>query len=123
MRRMGELEATVMDLMWDRGEEASVRDVLEALHPQRPLAYTTVMTVMDNLHRKGFLLRTMRGRAYRYRASKRRSEYTAELMDELLAGSGDRSATLLRFVDRMNSQERASLKRALGSRRKPGGAQ
>ena len=123
MRRMGELESMVMDLMWNRGDDASVREVMEILHPQRPLAYTTVMTVMDNLHRKGFLLRTLHGRAYRYRASKGRSEYTAELMDELLAGSGDRSATLLRFVDRMDSQERANLKRALGSRRSAGEAQ
>ena len=120
MRPMGELESTIMDLIWARMEPATVRDVLEVLHRQRPLAYTTVMTVMDNLHSKGYLVRTMHGRAYRYRPAKARSDYAAELMDELLADSGDRPATLLRFVDRMNAEERASLERALDLKSKSG---
>jgi Penicillinase repressor len=51
MRQFGELEAVIMDRLWDRGKPALVREVLDDLRKDRPLAYTTVMTVMENLHR------------------------------------------------------------------------
>ena len=114
MRQLGELEATLMDLMWSSPAPATVREVLERLDRRPPLAYTTVLTVMDNLYKKGFLVRERDGRAYRYQPVKPRAEYTAELMDELLAGSGDRSTTLLRFLDRMSPSDVSELKRALG---------
>ena len=79
-----------------------------------PLAYTTVLTVMDNLHRKGYLAREKAGRAFRYQPTKDRSAHTAELMHELLSGSGDSSVTLLRFLDTMSPSEVKRLKRALG---------
>jgi len=114
MRRLGELEAVVMHQMWSRDDRLTVREVLEELDRHPPLAYTTVLTVMDNLHRKGFLSRVRDGRAFRYWPTKPRAEFTAELMDELLSDSGDRPATLLRFIDRMTPGEVESLKRALG---------
>ena len=113
MRTMGELESAIMDLIWSTDTPATVRDVLERMDRQPPLAYTTVMTVMDNLHRKGFLTRVKQGRAYLYEPSKPRADYTAELMDELLSGSGDRSTTLLRFVDHMRPEEVAKLRQVL----------
>src|SRR5206468_2997778 len=60
MRRFGELEAVIMDRLWERGRPALVREMVEDLREDRALAYTTVMTVMDNLYRKGWL---RRGRA------------------------------------------------------------
>ena len=75
---LGELEADIMAVLWDNAQLITVRDVLTAL--QRPAAYTTVMTVMDNLHRKGLLTRERRGRAYHYRPLWSREEYTARLM-------------------------------------------
>ena len=53
MRRFGELEAAIMDRLWQRGSPALVREVMEDLQGERALAYTTVMTVMENLRRKG----------------------------------------------------------------------
>lgn len=114
MRSLGDLEAVVMDHLWSIDEGMTVRDVLERLDREPPLAYTTVLTVMDNLHRKGFLTREKEGRAYRYLPTKGRAEYTAELMHELLSGSGDRSVTLLKFLDTMSPKEVERLKRALG---------
>ncbi len=49
---LGELEAAVMQLIWQRGE-VTVREVWQGLHPERTLAYTTVMTVMRRLEQKG----------------------------------------------------------------------
>lgn len=102
-----------MERMWSSMGPLSVREVLGLLDRKPPLAYTTVLTVMDKLHRKGFLRREMVGRAYVYQPTKERAEHTADLMDELLTESGDRSVTLLRFVDRMSPGEIERLREAL----------
>src|SRR5260370_41693760 len=63
MRRFGELEAVIMDRLWEQGRPMLVREMVEDLRGDRPLAYTTVMTVMENLHRKGWLRRGRGGPA------------------------------------------------------------
>ena len=113
---LGHLEAVVMDRLWARADPATVREVrdeLEKSQQTRPLAYTTVLTVMDNLYRKGFLTRQPNGRAHSYRPVKSRSEYAAELMEEALADSGDRTAALLQFVEAIPPDEAESLRIAL----------
>ncbi len=115
MRQLGELEAVVMRLLWSWNRLVSVRDVLEELQRDRPLAYTTVMTVLDNLRRKGFVTREKHGRAYRYRPTSTREQHTATVMGEVLADSGDRNVTLLRFVEQMPADEVARLREALDS--------
>jgi predicted transcriptional regulator len=54
MRRFGELEAVIMDRLRERGRPVLVREMVDALHDDRAPAYTTVMTVMENLHRKAW---------------------------------------------------------------------
>ena len=54
-----------MKAVWRR-PPVTVRAVQETIRPARNLAYTTVMTIMDRLHQKGFLTRTMQGRTHRY---------------------------------------------------------
>jgi len=54
---LGPLELAVMELMWER-DAATVRDIVTALQPGRPLAHTTVMTIMTHLVDKGLLRRT-----------------------------------------------------------------
>jgi len=114
MRGFGDLEAAVMDRLWAMGVPATVRSVLDDLRAVRPLAYTTVMTVMDNLYRKGFLDRELDGRAHRYWPTRSRAEYSAELMGEALSASGDRTAALLRFVEQMPADEVDRLRTLLG---------
>ena len=53
MRRFGELEAVIMERLWEQRRPTLVREIVDDLRDDRPLAYTTVMTVMENLHRKG----------------------------------------------------------------------
>lgn len=116
----GDLESVVMDRLWSCDHAATVRQVLEDLTTERRLAYTTVMTVMDNLYRKGWLTRELEGKAYRYRPVSSRHDYSAELMRQVLAGSGDEVATLLRFVDHMTDEEAAAVRDALRGRRRTG---
>src|SRR5258706_11069766 len=98
VRGFGELEAAVMQRLWDRADPATVRDVLTDLARERELAYTTVLTVMEKLYRKGWLGREPQGRAHLYRPLVSREEYTARLMREALTDSGDRAQALLHFV-------------------------
>lgn len=113
MRQFGELESAVMDRLWLWDRPASVREVLEDMQRDRRIAYTTVMTVMDNLHRKGLLERELDGRAYLYRPALPRVEYSAQLMADVLDGSKDRTGTLMRLVEKMTPGEVARLRRLL----------
>ena len=118
MRSFGELEAAIMDRIWSAGRPMLVRDVQQALPPER--AYNTVLTVVDILYRKGWLVQEKDGRAYRYRAVVTREDYTAGLMREVLAASSDCAATLRRFAERIAPDEAEQLREALGQARRVG---
>lgn len=116
MRQLGQLEATVMQRLWGLGKPASVREVLEDISQERPLAYTTVMTVLDNLHSKGLVRREKHGKAYVYVPACSREEYTAQMLQEVLAESDDRTAALMHLVGRMEPGDAAALLAALTER-------
>jgi predicted transcriptional regulator len=118
VRQLGELEAAVMDRLWARGEPATVRQVLDTFTGERELAYTTVMTVMDKLHRKGLLARERVGRAWRYHPTSSREDYTAGLLQQVLETTDDRAAALMRFVERMPPAEVRDLRSALDRARR-----
>ena len=113
MRRFGDLEAVIMDRLWEQGRPMLVREMVEDLRGERPLAYTTVMTVMENLHRKGWLRRHRDGRAWRYEPAGSRSAYTAALMSNALATSTDRRTALAHFVLQMSPHDAELLQQAL----------
>jgi predicted transcriptional regulator len=105
VRGFGDLETVIMHMVWDRGSPVTVRELLGDLRREREIAYTTVMSTMDNLHRKGWLARAKDGKAYRYTATASREEYSARLMREALAGGGDTEAVLSHFVAEMGGQD------------------
>lgn len=113
MKGLGELEAQVMGVLWAAEEPQSVRQVLDLLPHERNRAYTTVMTVLDNLHRKEFVARERVGRAWHYRPTRTREEHVAELMGDALGASADRSAALLHFVEQLPPGEAAQLRALL----------
>jgi predicted transcriptional regulator len=75
---LGDLEADIMAAIWQRGTGAAVtvRDVLEDLQGSRDSAYTTVMTVMGVLVKKGLLTSKKAGLAHRYEATCSEAEFT-----------------------------------------------
>jgi predicted transcriptional regulator len=120
MRGFGELEAVIMQRVWDHGRPVTVRELFDELVLERAIAYTTVMTTMDNLHRKGWLARAKEGKAYRYTATASREEYSARLMREALDDGGDTQAVLTHFIAQMDGEESEVLRtvvRALAERR------
>src|SRR5437867_10755695 len=110
-----------MDRLWSWGGSATVRDLVDELRRDREIAYTTVMSTMDNLHRKGWLAREKDGKAYRYTATASREEYSARLMREALDGGGDTEAVLSHFVAQMGGAESEVLRTVVGrlTRRRP----
>jgi predicted transcriptional regulator len=122
VRGFGDLETVIMHLVWDHGRPVTVRELFDELRQERAIAYTTVMSTMDNLHRKGWLARAKEGKAYRYTATASREEYSARLMREALTGGGDTEVVLSLFVAQMGGEEsevlRAVVRRLAG--RRPG---
>lgn len=114
---MGELESAVMDVLWERGGWSTPGEVHDVLNARRPLAYTTVMTILVRLCQKGRLERQRDGRAYAYRALQSRAEHAAARMGEVLGGAGDRSAVLAGFVAGLPGSDRDQLRRLLLGRR------
>lgn len=121
MRGFGELESVIMHMVWDHGEPVTVRELFEQLRDERAIAYTTVMSTMDNLHRKGWLTRVKDGKAYRYTATASREEYSARLMREALADGGDAETVLSHFVAQIGGAESAALRGVMQriARRRP----
>ena len=102
---LGHLEREVMDVVW-RCEQTTVRDV-QAVLPRR-VAYTTVMTTLDRLFKKGFVARTRTGRAFVYRALRTREQTEAAVTSGVLSGlfSGKGAMPILsNLVDAVSSQD------------------
>jgi predicted transcriptional regulator len=109
VRGFGELEAVVIDRLWNREGTTTVREVFEELRQEREIAYTTVMSTMDNLHRKGWLARERTGKAYLYWPRLTREQYSARVMREALTGGGNPDLVLTHFLEQMNDEESARL--------------
>jgi predicted transcriptional regulator len=117
--RLGDLERVVMEHLWEfTGDErggATVREVLDQFAGEREIAYTTVMTVLDRLSKKGLVTRVRDGRAWRYSPAGSREELTARTMRRTLEDMDvtDRRAALMHFLDGATEEEIADFKDVL----------
>lgn len=102
---LGDLEADIMEVIWSRGPGArlTVREVHEALLEPRGAAYTTVMTVMGVLAKKGILSVDKDAFAHRYQAVQSKEAFTrdvvGEILDQLLTDFAE--PTLAHFAERV----------------------
>ena len=80
---LGELETAIMELLW-REPEQTVNQVEERLRRRREIAHTTVLTTLDRMHRKGYLTREKRGKAFVYAPRYTREEFERGLAQEVL---------------------------------------
>lgn len=108
-----DLEREVMTKLWDAGEPLTVRQVHHLLSRDRDLAYTTVMTVLDRLAKKGLVTQQRADRAYRYTPAQTREEMTAGVMLDALSATPDMDAALAHFVGRLPPEAlRAAIEKA-----------
>lgn len=112
-----------MTRVWKWNRPVTVREVLEDLQKERSIAYTTVMTVLDNLHQKGWVRREAEGRAYRYEAVSTRPAYAAALMNDAWAQSDNPAAALVAFFGMMSEEQLGALRDAVRIVQGPGPAE
>lgn len=103
---LGALERDVMALAWTR-PEVSVRDACERLGSS--VAYTTVMTTMDRLFKKGLLARRMVGRAFVYRAAATQQEIENAVLSSLVDVVSERDRAMLDELERLVREKRRAL--------------
>ncbi len=115
----GELEQAIMEVVWASDRPVTGREVVDQLDHSRPVAYTTVLTVMDRLARKGILTKHPTGKAHTYHAIQSRETYTAQRMASLLGASGNPATVLLRFVEQLPPDQANKLRAALQAPTRP----
>jgi predicted transcriptional regulator len=103
----GRLELEVMAIVWTDAD-LSVRDV--HMRFRRPVAYTTVMTTLDRLYKKGVLSRVRSGRAFRYSAAVSREELKGQIANRVITGllqdRGPAAVPLLsNLIDTVSAQD------------------
>lgn len=118
MATLGDLERSVMNLLWAAETPQTSYELQAALADgsAKPLAVTTVLTVLSRLEKKGFVARERSARPHRYVAVASREDHVAELMHEVLGGASDRVAVLERFIGRASPDEAEALRRLLDER-------
>lgn len=126
MLTLGDLERSVMDILWDSPMPLSAYDLQDTLSAPdsetaaagaRRLAPTTVLTVLSRLEKKKFVVRDRTHRPHRYSAVHSREHHMAELMHQVLGGAVDRTAVLERFVGQATAGEAETLRRLLDGAR------
>ncbi|MGN6743919.1 MAG: BlaI/MecI/CopY family transcriptional regulator [Amnibacterium sp.] len=117
MATLGDLERAALERLWDAPRALSANEVRDGLNEraERPLAVTTVLTVLTRLERKHFVHRERGSRPHTFAPSRSRDEFVADLMHEALGEAPDRTAALARFVTLAGPDETAALRRLLGA--------
>lgn len=95
MASRGELEQAVMEILWESDAELSVAEVHKIMGQERQLAYTTVMTVLDRLAKKGMVTRELVARAWQYRPAQPRHLHVADQVRELIAPLDEQTKRLV----------------------------
>ncbi len=107
------LQLSILQILWDR-EEATTQDVWQAIQAERPLALTTVATILSRLERKKVLTHRREGRQHVYRATVSRAEVrrskVRDLMETLF--DGDPAALVSHLVgeDEVDAEELARIR-------------
>ena len=109
-RQLGPLEDELLRVLWTRGD-ATVRELIDDSAVNG--AYTTVMTTLDRLYKKGLLERTPEGRAFRYKPKQSEAEIHQNIvtrgLKELLSSAGEHEAPLSFLVDAISDHDAALL--------------
>jgi BlaI family transcriptional regulator, penicillinase repressor len=109
-------ELAIMKVVW-KLEQATVRDVYEAIREKRPIAYTTVMTMMRILEEKGYLKKNRSERAYLYKPSRARQQVVGAMVRDFVdrVFDGAASGLLLHLAKdgKLSKDERRQIRRAI----------
>jgi len=121
VRLLTETELELMGKLWDLGE-GTVREVLERLPPERPLAYTSVATILRILEQKGVLASRKEGRGHVYVPLVRKGDYQTFALEQVIGKvfDGEPLELVRRLVDgRLSRTEIASVQALVDSKARP----
>ncbi|WP_285241209.1 BlaI/MecI/CopY family transcriptional regulator [Arthrobacter sp. G.S.26] len=115
VRARGELETEVMRLLWAESQPVSANELAQKFPAPQP-AYTTLMTALSRLERKGRVVRSGDSpRKIKFSASRSDEEHASETMMTALGGAGDRRAALLAFAGNLNDEDLDLLRANFGT--------
>ncbi|MFQ6082053.1 MAG: BlaI/MecI/CopY family transcriptional regulator [Candidatus Aminicenantia bacterium] len=97
---LGKLEEKILLVLWQE-KEVTGREIFEKISQEKKIAYTTVLTVLDRLVKKGLVIKDKKGEVYSYRAAFNKNEFTDYISQQILRGVFDLSerATFSSFVE------------------------
>lgn len=114
VRAKGELEALVINTLWDHPSGMTAKEVMEAVPGRNAL--TTVITVLERLREKGKVTRHAEGgRSFEYSATRSRLSAATETIQEALTSAGDRQAALVLLAGSLSDDDKRLLREALGA--------
>ena len=109
-------ELAIMKIVWAH-DKATVRDVYEAIREKRPIAYTTIMTMMRILEEKGYLKKTLVDRAHVYKPAQRRQQVIGamvrDFLDRVFDGAPDSLLVHLAKDDKLTEKQRRIVKQLI----------
>lgn len=112
-KNISELEQYVMNIVWSL-KECSVRDVLNVITKNRPVAYTTVLTILQRLYDKGLVLKKREGKAFLYKAKITKESYSRSMaqgfLKKFISSFGDVGiASFAESIDSLSRKEKDHL--------------
>lgn len=113
-KQQGELEAAILDALWQSKKPLTSGQILEKLNTKDDLALTTVLTVLSRLMDKDLVLREPgEGRSNLYKAKQSRAEHTASLMLSLVSESKNPALAFSHFADGLTAAQLSALRKSL----------
>lgn len=119
-----DLEAEIMELVWSLGSGFfTVRDVLNDLNKKKKIAYTTVMTTIDRLRRKGLLDRNKNGKTYFYAVKITKKDFLGHITDNIISSLPEKFneplfSHFVRIISKSDVEQLDKLEKLLEERRK-----
>ncbi len=121
-RVLGELESDIMEIAWHKKDAIAVKDVTGILTKRRPIAYTTIMTIMARLVKKGVLVRHLNGSSYLYKPKVTREQFTARAVHNIFSTTvstlGEEVVThFVKEIQKVSPKKRRELLKTLERKR------
>ncbi len=121
-RVLGDIEKAVMDVIWNK-DEATGREIFEEVGKEKNLAFTTVLTVMDRLMKKGLIKRMKHDKLFVYTATMSRDDFVRHVSQEVLQGifdisSGSVASSFVDILYKTNPEHLESLTRFIEEKKR-----
>ena len=108
---LGELEAKIMQVLWDINDYTTIKNVHQELLKEKQLAYTTIQTTIDRLFHKGLLKRLPKGRSFIYASRTNKDEFETHFSNKVIDAIAGKlnNTSLAYFVEVLDTENKEKL--------------